>query len=155
MFVLFKYLHVLTMFAAVAAAFVPEIWLHSIARRGDVNTIRGFLPLTAQVGKLIPVLFVSGLIFGLLAAWAGELDFFQPWLIGAYIIFAIAMATGALVGGPWAGRMADAAFESPTDAPSPALRAAIHDQRGVISTTILMLSVIVIVFLMVAKPGAA
>lgn len=154
MFVLFKYLHVLTMFAAVAAAFVPEIWLHVIARRGDVPGLRGYLPLTAQAGKLIPVLFVIGLVFGLLAAWAGELDFFQPWLIGAYVIFAIAMATGALVGGPWAVRMAKAASESPSDAPSPALTAAIRDQRGVISTTILMLSIIVIVFLMVAKPGS-
>ena len=154
MFVLFKYLHILTMFAAVAAAFVPEIWLHIMARRADVAGLRGYLPLTAQVGRLIPVLFVVGLVFGLLAAWAGELDFFQPWLIGAYVIFAIAMATGALVGGPWAGRMAAAASDSPTDAPSPALKAAIHDQRGVISTTILMLSIIVIVYLMVAKPGA-
>ena len=51
-------------------------------------------------------------------------------------------------------RMGDAVSESPTDAPSPALQRAIHDQRGVISTTILMLSIIVIVFLMVAKPGA-
>jgi hypothetical protein len=152
-FVLFKYLHILTMFAAVAAAFVPEIWLHVMARRGDVPGLRGYLPLTAQVGKLIPVLFVTGLVFGLLAAWSGELDFFQPWLIGAYVIFAIAMATGALVGGPWAGRMAEAAFESPTDAPSPALLAAIHDRRGVISTAILMTSIIVIVWLMVAKPG--
>ncbi len=100
------------------------------------------------------MLFVTGLVFGLLAAWAGELDFFQPWLIGAYIIFAIAMATGVLVGGPWAVRMAAAADQSGTDAPSPALTAAIHDRRGVISTTILMLSIIVIIWLMVAKPGA-
>ena len=154
MFVLFKYLHILTMFAAVAAAFVPEIWLHAIARRGDVLSLRGYLPLTARVGRIIPLLFVTGLVFGLLAAWAGELDFFQPWLIGAYIIFAIAMATGALVGGPWAVRMAAAADQSGTDAPSPALTAAIHDRRGVISTTILMLAIIVIVWLMVAKPGA-
>jgi Predicted integral membrane protein (DUF2269) len=153
-FVLFKYLHILTMFAAVAAAFVPEIWLHAIARRGDVAALRGYLPLTARVGSLIPLLFLTGLVFGLLAAWAGELDFFQPWLIGAYIIFAIAMATGALVGGPWAVRMAAAADESGTDVPSPALIAAIHDRRGVISTTILMLAIIVIVWLMVAKPGA-
>jgi hypothetical protein len=153
-FILFKYLHVLTMFAAVAAAFVPEIWLHVMARRGDVAALRGYLPLTAQVGKLIPVIFVAGLVFGLLAAWAGELDFFQPWLLAAYVIFAIAMATGALVGGPWAVRMAAAADESGTDAPSPALAAAIHDRRGVISTTILMTSIVVIIWLMVAKPGA-
>lgn len=154
MFILFKYLHVLTMFAAVATAFVPEIWLHVMARRGDVAALRGFLPLTAQAGKVIPILFVLGLVFGLLAAWAGELDFFQPWLVGSYVIFAIAMGTGALVGGPWAVRMAQAADESGTDAPSPALRAAIHDQRGVISTTILMLSIVAIVFLMVVKPGS-
>ena len=153
MFVLFKYLHILTMFAAVATAFVPEIWLHIMARRGDVAALRGFLPLTAQAGKLIPILFVVGLIFGLLAAWAGELDFLRPWLLASYVIFAIAMGTGAMVGGPWAVRMAEAADQSGTDAPSPALHAAIHDRRGVISTTILMLSIVVIVFLMVVKPG--
>ena len=153
MFVLFKYLHILTMFAAVAAAFVPEIWLHAIARRGDVAALRGYMSLVERVEKFIPPLFVLGLVFGLLAAWAGELDFLRPWLIASYIVFAIAMATGALLSGPWAARLAAAVSTSGTEAPSPELVAAVHDRRGVLSTAILMTTIVVLVFLMVVKPG--
>lgn len=155
MFVIFKYLHILTMFVAVAAAFVPEIWLHAIARRGNAAELRGYLPLAERVGRLLPVLFLVGLGFGLLAAWAGEFNFFAPWLLASYVVFAIAMATGAMLSEPWAKRLGEAAMASgDSDAPSPALTAAIHDRRGIISTAVLMTAIAVIIFLMVAKPGA-
>jgi hypothetical protein len=153
MFVLFKYLHILTMFAAVAAAFVPETWLHAIARRRDVAALRGYLPLASRVGALVPILFVAGLIFGLVAAWAGEIDFFRPWLIAAYVLFAIAMATGALVSAPWVARLSAAAETSEGDQASPELAEALADRRGMISTTVLLSAIVVIVFLMVAQPG--
>lgn len=152
-FVLFKYLHILTMFAAVAAAMIPEVVLHNVARRGDVAGLRAIVPLVGTVGKLIPILFLVGLVFGLIAAVTGELDLLRPWLIASYVVFAIAMATGALLSGPWAKGVADAALASPTDAYSPELEAAVHDRRGLVSTAILMTAIVVIVFLMVAKPG--
>jgi hypothetical protein len=152
-FVLFKYLHILTMFAAVAAAMIPEIVLHAVARRGDVAGVRALVPVVGALGRLIPILFMVGLVFGLIAAVTGELDLLRPWLIASYVVFAIAMATGALLSDPWARRVADAALASPTDVYSPELEAAVHDRRGVISTAILMSAIVVIVFLMVAKPG--
>ena len=152
-FVLFKYLHILTMFAAVAAAMIPEVVLHAVARRGDVAAVRGLVPLVATIGKLIPILFMVGLVFGLSAAVTGELDLLRPWLIASYVVFAIAMATGAVLSGPWATRVAEAALASPSDAYSPELEAAVHDRRGVVSTAILMTAIVVIVFLMVVKPG--
>lgn len=154
LFLFFQFLHVITMFAAVAAATMPELVLHWIARRGDVIGLRGFMPISAVAGRLIPVLFVLGLIFGIIAALAGQIDLLRPWLIGSYVIFAIAMATGALMSGPWAVRLAEAAFASPTDAPSSELLAATHDRRGVVSSVILISSIVVIVFLMVVKPGS-
>ncbi len=153
MFVLFKYLHVLTMFAAVAAAIVPELVLHAVARRGDVAGLRGLLPTAEKAGKLIPMLFVTGLVFGIIAAVAGEFDLLRPWLIASYVLFAIALGVGALVSDPWAKRLGEAAFASPTDAPSAELQAAIHDRRGTIASTILMTMIVVILFLMVVKPG--
>jgi hypothetical protein len=154
LFLIFQFLHVITMFAAVAAAMLPEIVLHAIARRGDVAGLRAFAPISGTAGKLIPVLFVVGLIFGLIAAIVGQIDLLRPWLVASYVIFAIAMVTGAVMSGPWAVRLAEAAFASPTDAPSAELVAATHDRRGLISTAILMSSLVSIIFLMVVKPGA-
>ena len=153
LFPAFQFLHVITMFAAVAAATMPELVLHVIARRGDVAGLRGFMPIAAVAGRLIPILFVVGLVFGIIAALTGQIDLLRPWLIASYVVFAIAMATGALLSEPWGRRLGEAAFGSPLDAPNPELVAAIHDRRGVISTVVLMSAIVVIVFLMVVKPG--
>ena len=91
-FTLFKFLHILTMFIAVAGAVIPEVVLHWVAGSGDVRAIRVFASIAAHVGKLLPIFFVGGAIFGLLAAATGSLDFFQPWLIAAYVVFVGAMA---------------------------------------------------------------
>lgn len=154
LFGILQFLHVLTMFAAVAAATTPELLLHRIARSGDVEAIRTFSRLTQPLNKLIPVLFVVGLVFGLLAAWAGSIDFFRPWLLASYVVFVIAMAVGGAVSAPWAERVGTAALASGTDVLSAELAAAIHDRRGVVSTVVLMTAIVVIVFLMVVKPGS-
>ena len=154
-FLVFKYLHILTMFAAVAAAMVPEVVLHALARRRDAAALRGFAPISAATGKLIPLLFVTGLVFGLIAAIAGQFDLLRPWLVASYVIFGVAMVTGGLVTGPWAQRVGSAALATEGDGFSPELEAAVHDSRGMISTVVLMSSLVVLIFLMVVKPGGA
>ena len=153
-FTIFKFLHILTMFLAVAAAVLPEVVLHWVARSEDVRAIRVFAGIAARIGKLLPVFFVGGAIFGLLAAATGELDFFQPWLLAAYVVFIVAMATGGAITGPWAGRMAAASAASGNDAPSQELTAVMHDRRALIGSVVLMSAIVVIIFLMVFKPGA-
>lgn len=153
LFLTFQFLHVITMFSAVAAATVPEVVLHVIARRGDVAGLRGFLPVAMAAGRLIPILFVVGLVFGILAALTGQIDLLRPWLVASYVVFAIAMAMGPLLAAPWGARLGAATFASPLDAPSAELVAAIHDRRGIVSATIGLTAIVVIVFLMVVKPG--
>jgi hypothetical protein len=149
-----QFLHVLTMFAAVASALLGEVVLHVLGRSGSVAGIRAFMTALGPVMKLTPVLFVVGLVFGLAAAIVGGVNLLAPWLVGSYIVFAIAMAVGAMVSDPWATAVGQAAQTSPADAPSAELTAALHDRRGIISTAILMTALTVIVFLMVVKPGA-
>ena len=149
-----QFLHVLTMFAAVATALIGEVGLHLLGRSGNVAGIRAFMSSLGPVMNLSPILFVVGLLFGLAAAIVGGLNLLAPWLIASYVVFAIAMAVGAVVSGPWAVRVGQAAEASPADAPSTELAAALHDSRGAISTGILMTALVVIVFLMVVKPGA-
>lgn len=152
-FTLFKFLHILTMFAAVAGATIPEVVLHWVAGSGDVRAIRVVAGIAERIGKMLPIFFVGGAVFGLLAAATGSLDFFQPWLIGAYVVFIIAMVTGATTTGPWAGRMAAAADASGNDGPSAALELVIHDRRAFVGSVVLMSAIVVIIFLMVFKPG--
>lgn len=153
MFDLFRFLHVLTMFAAVTLGLGAELILHGVARSGNVQGIRTFASVIGPFARLTPFVFLLGLVFGLLAAWFGSLDFFRPWLIASYVVFALAMAVGGIASGPWAARVAQAAFASPDDAPSAELRAAIHDRRGVVSSVVLISAIAVLVFLMVVKPG--
>lgn len=148
-----QFLHVLTMFAAVATALIGEVGLHLLGRSGNVAGIRAFMDSLGPLMKATPVFFVVGLLFGLAAAIVGELDLLAPWLLASYVVFAVAMATGALVTGPWAARVGEMAYASPDDAPSSELTAALHDRRGTWSTAILMTAIVVIVFLMVVKPG--
>ncbi len=153
-FTLFKFLHIITMFTAVSAAVIPEVVLHRVARSGDVAAIRVFAGIAASTAKLLPFLFVGGAIFGLVAAATGELNFFQPWLIAAYVVFVIAMVTGGAVTGPWTGRMASAAAASGSDGPSSDLVLVMHDGRAAIGSVVLLSSIALIIFLMVFKPGS-
>jgi hypothetical protein len=149
-----QFLHVITMFAAVATALIGEVALHLLGRGGNVVGIRAFMAGLGPLMRLTPVFFVVGLLFGLAAAIVGELNLLAPWLVGSYIVFAIAMVTGATLSGPWAVSVGQAAEASPADAPSAELTAALHNSKGMLSTAILMTAIVVIVFFMVVKPGA-
>ena len=151
-FLAFKFLHISAMFFAVAAALFGEIGVQAVARRGDVLGLRSLAPVLEVLGKGVPVFFVAGLIFGLLAAWTGEFNLLAPWLLISYALFAFAMALGSLVSEPWAKRVVEAAFASPSDAPSAELRAAIADRRGPVSAAVLVIVIVTFVFVMVFKP---
>lgn len=149
-----QFLHVLVMFAAVATALIGEVALHLLGRSGNVEGIRAFMTSLGPLMKATPILFVVGLVFGLAAAIVGGVNLLAPWLVASYVVFAIAMAVGAMLSDPWARGVGQAAEASAADGPSPELTAALHDRRGVLSTAILMTAITVIVFLMVVKPGA-
>ena len=153
-FILFKFLHVFTMFVAVASSVIPEVVLHQVARSDSVPATRVVAAYAARIGTLLPAFFIGGAIFGLIAAATGQLDFFKPWLIAAYVVFVIAMVTGATITGPWAGRMATAAAASPDDAPSGELVRVMHEPRAVLGSVVLLGAIVVIIFLMVVKPGS-
>ena len=152
LFLAFKFLHITAMFFAVAAALFGEIGVQAVARRGDVLGLRALAPVLEALGKAVPVLFVAGLVFGLLAAWTGDFNLLEPWLLISYALFAFAMALGSLVTEPYATRVVEAAFASPSDAPSTELQAAIADRRGPVSAGVLVVVIVAFVFVMVFKP---
>ena len=153
-FVAFKYLHVVTMFFAVALAVSGEIVVRRVAQSGDVRAIR------TTVGKVKPLsgpiatgLFLAGVAFGIIAALTGQIDLLQPWLIAAYVAFITAVAIGITITDPWVARLEQAAAAaSPEGQTSPELAAVIGDQRARIGAWALQGMIAFMVFLMVVKP---
>lgn len=152
-FTLFKFLHIATMFTAVAGTVFPEVILHLIANTREPRTIATVAHIAERIGKVIPVFFVGGAVFGLLAAWTGELDFTAPWLLITYVLFVLAIVTGIFVSDPWVARLRAAAVAS-GEAPTAELSAVIDEPRAKYASAWLMLTVVVIIFLMVFKPGS-
>ena len=149
----FKFLHIALMFSAVAATVIPEVVLHLVANTRDVRAIATMAHIAERIGKVVPVLFVSGAVFGLLAAWVGSMNFLAPWLIAAYVLFVTATVVGTLFTDPWVARLRTAAVAS-GDAPSAELIAVIDEPRSKVASAFLMLLVVVIIAIMVFKPGA-
>lgn len=147
-----KVLHIGVMFAAVAISLGPELLLRGIGRSGDVRAIRTGYSLADRIGKAIPPLFFIGLIFGLLTAWAGGMNFLAPWLLIAYGLFVVATILGARAIAPHIARVAALAAQSPDGAPSSGLTAELADPRVDILVVVEAIVIAAFVFDMVVKP---
>jgi hypothetical protein len=153
LFIAFKYLHVVTMFFAVAVALSGEMVLRRVAASHDVRAIRTTVTRVKPLsGPIATVLFLAGLVFGVLAALAGQIDLLRPWLIMAYVAFATAVAIGVIFTDPWVVRLERAAAESPDDQSSEALSTVIADPRARTAAWALHGLIALLVFLMVVKP---
>jgi hypothetical protein len=93
-----KFLHIAAMFCAVGVSVGTDLMAHRIAGTGDVRSIRTFFAQSRRLVMLMPVLFLTGLALGLLTAWSGALNLFAPWLIIAYILFALTLGLHATIG---------------------------------------------------------
>jgi hypothetical protein len=87
---IFKALHILSMFTAVALfEGVPTFIALAIWQR-DVRGAAAVFRLARRPGNTVigGVLLLAGIVFGLLTAATGGLDFFAGWLIAAYVMVA-------------------------------------------------------------------
>ena len=148
---LLVFAHVFTMFAAVAASYGTEFALRRAARSGDMQMVRGVFEAVRPAGQAIPILFILGLAFGLLAVFANAFNPFAPWLLIAYVVFVIALVLGGAVVGPWARRVGEAVQRS-GGAPSPELTTLLADSRVEVVFWVDWLILLVVVFDMVVKP---
>jgi hypothetical protein len=98
----FKALHILSMFAAVTFL-VGEALLYSRAIwRGDVAGLAAARRLICGRPIIGASILVGGVVFGLLAALTGGFDFLAGWLIAAYVLV---VALFAVNGSPWVQRL--------------------------------------------------
>ena len=150
--IILKFLHIAAMFTAVGVSVGTDLMAHRVADTGDVRTIRTFFGQARQIVKLMPFLFLSGLVLGLITAWAGALNLLAPWLLIAYVLFALTLALHATIGAAWFRRMEALAIASPDDGASAELLATAHARSARYLLPYTMTMIVVFVFLMVVKP---
>jgi uncharacterized membrane protein len=95
---IFKVLHILSMFTMVTVFLGGEFFYAFAVRRRDVRALATIHRLERQSGAGIvgTVVFFLGLAFGLLAALTGGFEVLDGWLIAAYVLVAAFLANVAL-----------------------------------------------------------
>ena len=146
------FLHVLTMFAAVTATFGSAFLAHRAIETRHVPTIRAVFSTARTLAQTGPILFVVGLVLGLTAIFTQGLNPFRPWLLIAYVLFAIAMGVGARIHAPYARSVGMAAEASPESAPSPELNRAMDNPLEEFAYWLDYAIVVAIIFDMIVKP---
>lgn len=126
---IFIFLHVAIMFTAVAMTIGVPTLLWSIAKSGDVPSIRRTFAVARPFIKAIPPLFGLGAVVGIVAIFTNGFDPFQPFLLIAYVLFILATVVGIVYTDPWFMSVRKLSAESPDEAPSTELSAALHDPR--------------------------
>jgi hypothetical protein len=149
---IFKFLHIASMFTAVAISFGPAVLLRFSARGGNVRSIQGVAETTVRLARFIGPVFVLGVVFGLITAFLGGFNFLAPWLLIAYVLFVAGVIVGAGGEGPYTARVAAAAAANPGDTPGPELTAVLSSPRAGQLFWLFALLVAAIIFDMVIKP---
>ncbi len=151
--VIFKFLHISTMFAAVTLALGPSYVFDRVAGSGDVLATRAFLSRMTIFDRLIPGLFVTGALLGLLAAATIGFDLVAPWLLVAYVLFVGMMAMHGTVGRRWRTTLARTLAAVPAGAAtSPDIAIVGSATAGKVVYWVTAAVTVIIVFDMVAKP---
>jgi hypothetical protein len=93
---IFKALHILSMFAMVAVFVGGELFYALAMRSRDVHALAWLHRIRRPIGAVAFGTLVAGVAFGLLTAATGGLDFFAGWLIAAYVLIGLFLVNGAV-----------------------------------------------------------
>jgi uncharacterized membrane protein len=147
-----KFAHIAAMFVAVSI-FVGQGMLEgAVARSGDVRALRRVLAAEDRFAPIGGGIFLLGIALGFVTVFAGGFDLTQPWLLIGYVLAAIILINAFAYHIPTANKLKTLAAESPDDAPSPPLRAAIDAPIGPVMNVFDGVVWLAIIFVMVVKP---
>jgi len=119
LFELVLFLHLALMFTAVAVAYGGVIFFLVALRAGNVAGLIAMTTSAKTTERVIPILFISGGIFGLLTAIVTNSNLLAPWLLIAYALFVVLTIIGARFTAPAIARIGEAVAAAP-DGPLPA-----------------------------------
>lgn len=148
---IWKFLHILSMFAAVTLLVGGSLFYERIVHSRDVAAIRRFAKVLKPLENLGIGLVILGIVFGLVTVAVANFDYTQGWLVIAYVLVGLLFVLGPIESASLA-KVATAAEASPLDAPSPELVAAIQNRGRIVLQVVSTLLYVVIIFDMVVKP---
>ena len=95
---IFKVLHVLSMFTAVTLLEGVPIFIALAFWQRDVRGAAAVFRLARRPGNTVigGAFLLAGIVFGLLTAATGGFDFFAGWLIAAYVLVAVLILSNLL-----------------------------------------------------------
>lgn len=146
------FLHITFFITAVTISYGPLLLLRLAYRTGEVGDIRGLALVHSRLGPLTVVMYMLGGIFGGLTAIAFGFDLLAPWLVIAYVAFAIAVLLGVTANRIWPLRLAEAVKRTPDGPLTPEIRDLFMNRTTVSVLAIDIAWVPVIIFDMVIKP---
>jgi uncharacterized membrane protein len=97
-----KALHVVSMFTMVAGFIGVEVFYAAAIRRRDVRAT-AFVQRTLEKTGFGPLAFlalVAGIVFGLLTAVTGGFNLAGGWLVGAYVLLGVFLVNAVIAGDP-------------------------------------------------------
>ncbi|HJP71165.1 MAG TPA: hypothetical protein VJ975_05550 [Candidatus Limnocylindria bacterium] len=147
----FVFLHVLTMFGAVAISGGIDLLILRIAKTHDIASIHSAFEARYRIGRFIPVLFGTGLVFGLIAIFVEHFDPFAGWLLLAYPLFVAGILTGLLGIARWAERVRVATATATQG--DPEVIALLDTPSVRYATAVFWLLIAALVFVMIMKPS--
>jgi len=149
---LWLFLHITLIFAGIAVAFGGGFLMRVAFMTNQVAAVRGVGMAMGRVGPLIPILFISGGLFGLITAISFGTNLLAPWLVIAYVLYAIAMYIGVVENRKTAMRLGQLMRGAPDGPLTPEMVEVFTNPREVAITVIDYVIVIVLIFDMVFKP---
>lgn len=149
----FKFLHIASMFAAVTLIVGSIVFLDLLARRGDVQAYLRLDSVVRRTDMLAAGLFLLGLVFGFATALTGQLDLAASWLILAYMLVAAILVEGVFVTIPRYNHIRDVAMNSDQATAGRELSGLVRDPRHVALVTIVVALWVSVIYVMVVKPS--
>jgi hypothetical protein len=146
------FFHISLMFGAITISFGPTLVMRIAERSGQMALVRGVALASKPIGVAIPVLFISGGIFGLLTAINVGYNLLAPWLIIAYVLFLIAMITGAGVARTFLIRLVPLVKDAPDGELTEPVKALFAEPRYRFVNVLDYIVVLGLILDMVAKP---
>lgn len=149
---LLLFLHITIFVVAITISYGPLLLLRLAYRTGEVANLRWLARVHSSLGPLTFVMYVLGGIFGLLTAITLHVDLLAPWLVIAYVGFAIAIITGVTENRTWPIRLAEAVKRTPDGPLTPEIRDMFMNRRTVSVLVVDIVWMPAMIFDMVIKP---
>ena len=148
---IWTFLHILSMFAAVTVVVGAEGFATYAIRKRDLGALRAYFRFSDKAEAAGGILFIVGIVFGLISAISFGVDLLQGWLVLAYVLVIATIVTGFSTV-PFLKKVKVALDANEGDEPGPELSELLASRIPLIASVISWILVALIIGDMVFRP---